>query len=308
MNQSLTVYITRYIQSQEQYLMFIECIECIINHIKDFDINIIVFADNENEITKEYDDIIINTFNIQIIKPEDNINPEWYAYMYHIKYHPTEYMTYIMDNTMITKDIYADKVINAINKYGQYALCYNECISKFFKLRYDLIKIFIPELIELGSYCDYIDNNITCKHVSAQGNQLFTSFTALRKMFNKFPNLVKYILTAKSYADEQSTKIDSSKVNQYKRDIRSLCDYVTSQCFFYTFQFPEELKQFDETEDCLYGFVITNWTRLKMYLGRFQDDPTSWCIQPKYWNKYIKVKQNTDISKYFVKFTTLRQK
>ena len=47
---------------------------------------------------------------------------------------------------------------NAINKYGQYALCYNEGISKFFKLRYDLIKIFIPELIELGSYCDYIDN------------------------------------------------------------------------------------------------------------------------------------------------------
>jgi hypothetical protein len=79
----LTIYITRYIVTEEQYVMFIECLEHVIKHIKDFDYNIIVFADNENEITKEYDDIILSTLNVKIIKPAFNINPEWYAYMYH---------------------------------------------------------------------------------------------------------------------------------------------------------------------------------------------------------------------------------
>lgn len=306
----LTIYITRYIVTEEQYVMFIECLEHVTKHIKDFDYNIIVFADNENEITKEYDDIILSSLNVKIIKPEFNINPEWYAYMYHYKYHPTEYMVYIMDNVMLSRDIFADKVINSINKYGCYSLCYNECISKWFKIRYDLIKIFIPELIELGSYKNYETNHVTSKHISAQGNQMFTSYECLCKVFNKFPNLYSYINNAKLISQEKlSEKLpylkNKTKV-AFLRDIRSLCDYVTSQCFFYTFNFPEKILFMGETEDCLYGLVISNWKRFKSIMGYFNGD-TSWCADMRYFSIWNKMKEDKRFENVFVKFGTKRQ-
>ena len=309
--EKLTVYVTRYTTTQQQYVMFLECIDCIYKHIKDFDMSVVVFTE---KIYDEYDTAVKDTYNnITFISPDTSINPEWYAMMYHYQHHPTEYMAYIMDNTMLTHDIHADTVINAVNTYGCYNLCYNECISKWFTLRYDLIKYFIPELIELGSYKDYLNNKITPYNVSAQGNQLFTSHTAITKMFNKFPSLVKYILTAKSipYNDlKQHVNLPQYKdITKYIRDVRSVCDYVTSQCFFYTYTFPENITLFGETPDCLYGCVMINWTYLKEdILGRFDDDKTSWSIQQSYWNKYLHHKDDPKISMYFVKFSTLRAK
>lgn len=306
----LTVYVTRYITSEEQYLMFIECIDHIQQHIKGFVYNIIVFADNENEITKEYDPVIKLSTNITIIRPEYYINPEWYAYIYHYTHHPTEYMVYIMDNVMLSKDIFADKVINSINKYGCYSLCYNECISKWFTIRYDLIKIFLPELIELGSYKDYLNNVLTPKHISAQGNQLFTSYDCLYKMFDKFPKLYTYIQQAKFISQESISKQipyfeKMNKVN-FLRNIRSLCDYVTCQCFFYTFNFPNKINTLGETEDCLYGMVISNWKKFKSIMGYINGD-TSWAADMRYFNIWNKMKNDKRFENVFVKFSTKRQ-
>ena len=309
--EKLTVYVTRYITSQQEYLMFMECLECIYKHIKDFDFSVIIFTDT---VDSEYDRVIYETYkNITFITPDQSINPEWYAMMYHYQRHPTEYMVYIMDNTMLTRDIHANTVINAINTYGCYNFCYNECISEWFTIRYDLIKYFVPELIEQGSYKDYMDNIITPQKISAQGNQMFTSYTAIVNMFNKFPSLVQYILTAKSikYDDlKQHVNLpEYSDIGSYIRDIRSLCDYVTSQCFFYTYTFPTTVKLMDETPDCMYGCVITNWLYIKdNILGRYEEDPTSWCIQPTYWNKYLHHKDDPKLSQCFMKFTTKRVK
>lgn len=308
--EKLTCYITRYATCEDEYLMFIECLDNVYKHIKDFDMHVIVFTEDNYA---EYDKIILNSYtNLTIQIPDDSINPEWHAMMYHYLNHPTEYMVYIMDNTMLTCDIHADTVIHSVNKYGCYNLCYNECISKWFAIRYKLINFFIPELIDLGSYKDYLNHQVTPYKVSAQGNQLFTSYTAITKMFDKFPHLLKYILFAKSVTYENiSKKITLPEYTDNKkflRDIRSLCDYVTSQCFFYTYTFPEYIVLQGRTPDCLYGCVITNWTKLKdNILGRFTGD-TSWCIQPTYWNKYLHNKNNSELSSYFVKFSTRRVK
>lgn len=306
----LTVYITRYITTEEQYLMFIECIDHVVKHLKGFIYNIIVFADNENTITQEYDPVIKSTYNCLIIKPEYYINPEWYAYIYHYIHHPTEYMAYIMDNTILTKDITSDKVLYSVNKYGCYSLCYNECISKWFTIRYELIKYFIPELIELGSYEDYMNHKITPKKISAQGNQMFTSYTNLYKVFQKFPKLYTYIQTAKfiKYEDISKYVTFPKYTNEisYLRDIRSLCDYVTSQCFFYTFQFPEKICLFGETNDCLYGSVITNLKKFKSILKPFKGD-RSWDVSMDYFSIWNKMKDDPRLTTCFNKFSTKRQ-
>lgn len=301
----LTVYITRYITCDDDYLMFIECLEHVIKHLKEFKLNIIIFADNETEITNKYDKEIIDTYNCKIMNSEYNINPEYRGLMYHIKHHPTEYMLYIMDNTMLSKDISVDKVKNAVDKYGQLALCYNECLSKFFTIRYKLIEVVMPELIELGSYKDYDKiKNVTNKHISAQGSQLFTSYTAIIKMLDKFPKLLDYIINSKSYT--LSDEKDVNNVNDYKRFVRSLCDYVTSQCFFYTYQFPTEIKPLGETEDCVYGLINSNLILLKNYIGRFSNDKRI-DIQPAYFSKWLHIKDDPNLQKYFNKFSTLRQ-
>lgn len=306
----LTVYITRYITSEQNYLMFMECLECIYKHIKDFDISVIVFTE---ETIPEYDPIIQELYkNITFVKPECSI-PEYRAMLYHYQHHPSEYMVYIMDNTMLTRDIHADTVINAINTYGCYNFCYNECISNFFTIHYELIKYFVPELIELGSYKDYENCEITPHNISAQGNQLFTSYTALVKMFDRFPSLMKYILTSSTVKyDDIKQHVNFPKYTDDKlfvRELRSIGDYATSQCFFYTYTFPATVNLLGETPDCIYGCVMTNWTHLKEDLfGRHKDDPSSWSIQPTYWKDYLQHKDDPKISQYFVKFSTLRAK
>lgn len=308
--EKLTCYITRYATCEQEYLMFIECLDNVYKHIQGFNMHVIVFTEDDYT---DYDKIILNSYNnITIKRPNDSINPEWYAMMYHYNSHPTEYMVYIMDNTILTRDIHADTVIHSVNTYGCYNLCYNECISEWFTIRYNLIEYFIPKLIELGSYKDYLNREVTSHNVSAQGNQLFTSYTAITKMFDKFPSLLKYILSAKSITYDNLKQhvnlpnyIDNTR---FIRDIRSLCDYVTSQCFFYTYTFPEKIVSQGSTPDCMYGCVMTNWSTLKdNILGRFTGD-TSWAIQPLYWNKYLHNKNNPELSKYFCKFSTLRTK
>ena len=308
--EQLTCYITRYATCEQQYLMFIECLDNVYKHIKDFDMHVIVFTEDNYS---DYDNIIQQSYdNITFLHPDTSINPEWYAMMYHYNSHPSEYMVYIMDNTMLTRDIHADTVIHSVNTYGCYNLCYNECISEWFNIRYKLIKYFIPELIELGSYKDYLNYEVTPYKVSAQGNQLFTSHTAITKMFNKFPSLLHYVLSAKTVTyDNLKQHVDLPiYVDHIKfiRDIRSLCDYVTSQCFFYTYTFPEKIEAQGSTPDCMYGCVITNWTHLKNdILGRYFGD-RSWAIQECYWHKYLENKNNPELSKCFCKFSTLRTK
>ena len=307
--EQLTVYITRYATCEDEYLMFLECLDNVYKHITGFDMHVIIFReDNYNE----EDKLILKSYNnLTIQVPDNSINPEWYAMMYHYLNHPTEYMAYIMDNTMLTRDITPDTVIHAVNTYGCYNLCYNECVSNFFTIRYKLIEFFIPELIELGSYKDYLNNKVTPYNISAQGNQCFTSYTAIKKMFDKFPSLLKYILFAKDMSYDvinKSTKQIYKDKKRFLRDIRSLCDYVTSQCFFYTFTFPEQIKSRGSTPDCMYGCVMKNWSSLKdNILGRFTGD-TTWAIKPTYWNKYLHNKNNPNISNYYVKFSTLRCK
>ena len=83
--EKLTVYVTRYITSEQNYLMFMECLECIYKHIKDFDISVIVFTE---ETIPEFDPIIQESYkNITFVKPECSI-PEYRAMLYHYQRHP----------------------------------------------------------------------------------------------------------------------------------------------------------------------------------------------------------------------------
>ena len=61
--EKLTVYIRRYITDEQNYLMFIECLEQANKHIINFDVQFIILCDNENIITKKYDPLILSKYN-----------------------------------------------------------------------------------------------------------------------------------------------------------------------------------------------------------------------------------------------------
>lgn len=220
-----------------------------------------------------------------------------------MNYHTTKYVMYVMDNFVLSKDLSLQTVANACDKYGHYVFCYNECWSPIFKDKYDLINVTIPKLIELGSFNNYHDLNHPDKyHVSAQGNQLITTYDNLIQMFRKFPEYIDYIITAQDII--KSIKEDLNVDQQ--RNIRSIIDYATSQCFYHTFHFPKEIVYFGETDACLYGCVVTNAFKFKKVLGPFENDK-QWPISLDYIEKFKKHINGKDLSSCFCKFSTLRK-
>ena len=189
-----TIYVTRSLRNELQYVIFLHCIENLQKYLPDF--HIVIICDNEKYTTDDIKqgDKLLTENNVQFITSEFPTLGEWLPFYYHLKNHPTEYMLYIHDNTLITKEIDFDKIEEYINKYGLYHLsvlkrqCYPN-IKQVSNHYYHSISFypFIKKFLINHSYID-----------PSQGGQCFTSWNVINKInekFNVFNNFMELLNT-----------------------------------------------------------------------------------------------------------------
>lgn len=298
--EKLTVYIPRYITDEQSYLMFIECLEQANKHIINFDVQFIVLCDNENIITKKYDPLMLLEYNnIIFVNNELKGIPDLAGYYYHYKYHPTEYMLQLFANVMLNKYIDYTSVINSVRKYGCYSLCYNYCNSNTFTQIYNWMKIIFPEL---NFYKDYLNKkSFEPDYVSAQANQMFTTYTNLCKVKEKFPyTFIKLMNYDKiKYDDYKSSGLFNER--QFNRQIRTVTEHLLTQLFFKVFQTPtENIKILGSSETCMYGITFVNlWKFCYILTGQQRTYPTE-----KHFGLYLQNKNNNELKNVFCKFCT----
>ena len=269
---SLTVYIPRYITDEQSYDMFINCVEHV-KHIKGFDTHIIVLCDNETELTKTYDKLLQQEYNISFVDNPLKGVPEFAGYYHFITHHPSEYMVSIFANMMCSRDIDASTVINSINKFGCYSFCYNYCNSPMFTKIYMWLKVLFPEVDFLDDYLAIA--TIQSDHVSAQGNQMFTSYQALLKVKERFPSIFDKLMNFNklSYNDYAATGLFTEQ--QFNRSIRAVIEHFFTQCFFKVYSYPaDDIPLIGSSESCCYGITYANlWTFGNILTGRYKYYP-----------------------------------
>lgn len=272
---SLTVYIPRLITDEQSYVMFINCVERVNKYIKGFDnMQIIVLCDNETKLTKIGDPLLQKEYNITFIENTLKGIPEFAGYYHFIMFYPSEYMVNIFSNMFCSCDIDATTVVNSINKFGCYSFCYNYCNTNMFTNIYRWMKVLFPEITFLDDYLDI--KTIRSDHVSAQGNQMFTSYDALCKVkeqypttFDKLMNYDKLICT-----DFVDTGVFNEK--QFNRQIRAVIEHFFTQLFFHTYSYPSNnIPLIGQSESCLFGITYTNlWLLGNILTGQYHYYPT----------------------------------
>lgn len=272
---SLTVYIPRLITDEQSYVMFINCVECVNKHIKGFDnMQIIVLCDNETKLTKIGDPLLQKEYNITFIENPLKGIPEFAGYYHFIMFHPSEYMVNIFSNMFCSRDIDATTVVNSINKFGCYSFCYNYCNTNMFTNIYQWLKVLFSEITFFDDYLDI--KTIRSDHVSAQGNQMFTSYDAMCKVkeqysttFGKLMNYDKL-----TYTDFVDTGFFNEK--QFNRQIRAVIEHFFTQLFFHTYSYPSNnIPLIGQSESCLFGITYTNlWLFGNILTGRYHYYPT----------------------------------
>lgn len=270
---SLTVYIPRYVTDEQSYDMFINCVEHI-KHIKGFDTQIIVLCDNETELTKTYDKLLQQEYNnISFINSPLKGVPEFAGYYHFMMCHPSEYMVNIFANMMCSRDIDATTVINSINKFGCYSFCYNYCNTPNYTNIYKCLKVLFPEVDFLDDYLAI--TTIQSDHVSAQGNQMFTSYQALLKVKEHFPSIFDKLMNFDklSYSDYAATGLFTEQ--NFNRCIRAVIEHFFTQCFFRTYSYPtDDIPLVGSSESCCYGITYANlWMFGNILTGRYKYYP-----------------------------------
>lgn len=255
---SLTVYIPRYITDDQSYDMFITCVERVVNYIKGFDnMQIIVLCDNETELTKIGDPLLQKEYNITFIENPLKGIPDFAGYYHFLINHPSDYMVNIFANMFCSCDIDATTVIKAINKFGCYSFCYNYCSSPMFTKIYQWMKVLFPEVTFLDDYLNI--RGVHSDHVSAQGNQMFTSYDALCKVKEQYPTIFDKLMNYDklSYTDFADTGLFNEK--QFNRQIRTVIEHFFTQLFFHTYSYPSDnIPLLGSSESCLFGYMFQN--------------------------------------------------
>lgn len=299
--EKLTVYIPRFISDEQSYLMFMECLDNAVKYLKGFDVLFIVLCDNENKITMLYDPQIMMEYNIKFVKNEFKYIPDLAGYYYHYKYHPSEYMLQLFANVMLSRDIDYDDVITSVNEYGCYSLCYNYCFGNIFTQIYNWMRILFPEL---NFYSDYLSvKEYDHDHVSAQANQMFTTYTNICKVKEKFSvtfnKLFNYDKLSFSMIPDESKHLFNEK--DFNRQIRTVTEHFFTQLFFKTFNTPvDKIYPLSKSSSCMYGITFVNlWAFGYILTGNNKLYPTE-----EHFNKYLISKNNSDLHKIFCKFCT----
>ena len=180
-----TIYVTRSIRNDDQYCVFLTCIEKLQKYLKDFPI--IVIIDNESYTSKDIQlgDNLLKS-SVTFIQSEFPSLAEWLPY-YHFKNHPTEYMLYIHDDVLITKELDFNDIEQKINHYGLCHLCVMPRCSK-----YSSNNSFENYMNNIYNYCLSLfpfTQQLLDKHkmiYPSQGSQCFTSYTVINKINEKF--------------------------------------------------------------------------------------------------------------------------
>ena len=259
---SLTVYIPRYITDEQSYDMFITCVEHVIKHIKGFDnVQIIVLCENETELTKLGDPLLQNEYNITFVENPLKSIPEFAGYYYHLMYHPSEYMVNVFANMFCSCDIDKSTVIKAIDKFGCYSFCFNYMNGQVFTRIYKWLKVLFPEVTFIDDYLDI--KTIHSDHVSAQGNQMFTSYEALYKVKEQYPSIFDKLMNFDklTYNDFIDTGLFNEK--QFNRQIRTVIEHFFTQLFFRTYSYPlDGIPLIGSSDSCLFGITYANLWQL----------------------------------------------
>lgn len=253
---SLTVYIPRLITDEQSYIMFINCVERVNKYIKGFDnMQIIVLCDNETELTKIGDPLLQKEYNnITFIENPLKGIPEFAGYYHFLMFHPSEYMVNIFSNMFCSRDIDKPTVVNSINKFGCYSFCYNYCNTNMFTKIHRWMKVLFPEITFLDDYLDI--KTIRSDHVSAQGNQMFTSYDALCKVKERYPAIFDKLINY-----DKLTYVDTGFFNekQFNRQIRAVIEHFFTQLFFHTYSYPSNnIPLIGQSESCLFGITYAN--------------------------------------------------
>lgn len=175
-----TIYVTRSLRSESQYIIFLHCIENLQKYLPDF--HIVIICDNEkftSETIQETDKLLTN---VTFINSDFPTLGEWLPFYYHLRNHPTEYMLYIHDNTLITKDLDFDKIEEYINKYGLYH------ISIMPRQCYPSLKLVLDIYYYSISLFPFIKKYLLGKNLiySSHGGQCFTSWDVINKINEKY--------------------------------------------------------------------------------------------------------------------------
>lgn len=291
---SLTVYIPRLITDEQSYDIFITCVEHVNKYIKGFDnMQIIVLCDNETELTKIGDPLLQKEYNITFIENPLKGIPEFAGYYHFLLYHPSEYMVNVFANMFCSRDIDKSTVIKAINKFGCYSFCYNYCNTNMFTKIHRWMKVLFPEITFLDDYLDI--KTIRSDHVSAQGNQMFTSYDALCKVKERYPAIFDKLMNY-----DKLTYVDTGFFNekQFNRQIRAVIEHFFTQLFFHTYSYPSNnIPLIGQSESCLFGITYTNlWLFGNILTGRYHYYPTVsdyklylHCNDPKLHDVYNKL-------------------
>ena len=290
----LTVYIPRYITNELQYDMFLSCLENAIKYLSEFELNIIIICDNENEITKKYDPIIEKEFNVKFVQMEYKHISEMAGYLYHLEHKPSELCLMLFANNMLNKTISANTVLKSIEKYGMYTFAYNYCCMKDFNKIYAQFKSIFPESTLLDDYLHAkIGNPMYC---SAQGNQMFTTYENLCKVKDSFPYYWNILETFDKlqYEDFKEGTFDKRLFN---RQIRCVIEHFFTQLFFKTTSYPSEIHILGESDSCLYGFAVHNFLNFGKLLTGLVTHATN-----DHYHLWLKMKDDKRFTNYYTKF------
>lgn len=256
---SLTVYIPRLITDEQLYDMFINCVERVNKYIKGFDnMQIIVLCDNETKLTKIGDQVLQKEYNnISFVDNPLKTIPDFAGYYHFMLCHPSEYMVNVFANMFCSRDIDKSTVINSINKFGCYSFCYNYCNTNMFTKIYRWMKVLFPEITFLDDYLNV--KTMRSDHVSAQGNQMFTSYDALCKVKEHYPTIFDKLMNYNklTYNDFANTGLFSEK--KFNRQIRTVIEHFFTQLFFRTYSYPSNrIPLIGQSESCLFGLMYPN--------------------------------------------------
>lgn len=208
-----TVYITRSCRNNDQYMLFLECLEHVCKYLPCF--SIVVIRDNEDKDFSEYD----RALSVQFINSEFKGFAQYLPFYYHLQNHPTEYMLYVHDCTLLHSWFDFEEAQKIVDTYGVYHLSLlvrdtqvtrnNVHSEPYYHMNIvqQMIPQFFPKL-------ERFKGTIFC----SQGNQCFTNWTTINKVNNEF-DLFKL----------QDIKLDKSINLRY---FRLILEYFYAECAY----------------------------------------------------------------------------
>jgi len=130
------------------------------------------------------------------------------------------------------------------------------------------MKVLFPEITFFDDYLEI--ETIHSSHVSAQGNQMFTSYNALCKVKEQYPTIFDKLMNYDKliYTDYADTGLFDEK--QFNRQIRTVIEHFFTQLFFRTYSYPlDNIPMVGSSDSCLFGITFTNlWLFGNILTGR----------------------------------------